>query len=109
VFALIGTLGVLALLFSALSPNDDEIQQEFAQGRKNRQYGAQSWKSLSSDRNTPVNPVLDVFVGQLLPSFCCLVTGRVVISDLKIGATTVRSRIVGRSPPTTAILQPLNS
>jgi hypothetical protein len=104
VFRLIGTVGVLALVFSALSPNDDEIQQEFAQSRKNRQCVDQNWKSVSSDRNAPVNPVQDVFVAQILPSSCRSVTGRVVISDLKIAAATFRSRIGGRSPPTTAIL-----
>jgi hypothetical protein len=109
VFGLIGTVGVLALVFSALSPNDDEIQQEFAQGSKNRQCVAQNWKSLSNDRNTPVNPVQDVVIGQVLPSSCCSVTGCVEISDLTIGATTFCSRMSGRSPPAIAILQPLNS
>jgi hypothetical protein len=37
VFGLVGVLGVLAFIFSAVSPDDDEIQQEFAQGSKSRQ------------------------------------------------------------------------
>jgi hypothetical protein len=109
VFGLIGTVGVLALVFSVLSPNDDETQQEFAQGSKIRQCVARNWKSLSSDRSTPVNPVQHVFPGQSLSLSFSSATRRVVISDLKIGATTFRSRTSGRSPPATTILQHLNS
>jgi len=35
VFGLVGVLGVLAFIFSAVSPDDDEIQQEFARGGAN--------------------------------------------------------------------------
>src|SRR6266436_6281159 len=86
-FGVVGTVGVLALLFSALSPKDDEIQQEFAQGSKNRQCVDQNWKSISSDRGTLVNPVQHVFIGRSLPLFCCSASGRLVISHWKIRAT----------------------
>jgi hypothetical protein len=104
VFGLIGALGVLALIFSALSPNDDDIQQEFAQGSKNRQHVVQNWKAVPSVRATRVQPVQHVFVGQSLPWFYSSPTGRVVISDVKIGAASFCNRIGGRSPPTAALL-----
>src|SRR6267143_6865977 len=45
IFGLVGVLGVLAFIFSALSAEDDEIQQEFAQGSKTRQCVVRNWKS----------------------------------------------------------------
>jgi len=47
VFGLIGVLGVLAFVFSSVSP-DDDIQQEFAQSSKNRQCAVQNLKSMHS-------------------------------------------------------------
>jgi len=37
-WGLIGVFGVLAFLFSAVSPDDDDIQQEFVQASKSKQF-----------------------------------------------------------------------
>lgn len=101
-FGFIGALGVLALIFSALSPHDDDIQQEFAQVGKNRQRVVRNWKSIPSVCATLVSPVQQL-VARSLFCFCRSAIGRVVVSDAKIGATVFPRRIGGRSPPPTSL------
>ena len=99
VFGLVGVLGVLAFIFSSVSPGDDEIQQEFIQQSRNRQRVVLNWKTAPCIRGTLLKPVHYAFVLRGLPSFCCSTIGRVHISDIKIGAIIFRSRAGGRSPP----------
>ena len=108
VFGLVGVLGVLAFIFSAVSPDDDDIQQEFVQGSKTRQVVVQNFKSIPSIR-VLINSVHYVFVPQGLTSLRCSAIERVRICDPKIGATIFRSRTGDRSPPATSSCSSLNS
>jgi len=108
-FGLIGVLGVLAFIFSAVSPDDDEIQQEFAQGSKTRQGVVRNWKSIPSVRVTLIRPVHYAIVPRSLPSARCSAIERVAIYDVKIGATAFPSGTCGRSPPTNSSCSSLSS
>ena len=100
VFRLVGVLGILAFLFSVVSPYDDEIQQEFAQGTKTRRCVVRNWKSIPNVRITLVNPVCCAIVPRRLPFVRCSAIERVLICDVEIGATAFPSQTSGRSPPT---------
>jgi hypothetical protein len=104
VFCLAGVLGVLAFIFSAVSPDDDEIQQEFAQGTKTRRCLVRNWKSIPNVRITLVNPVCCAIVPRRLPSVRCSAIERVLIPDDEIGATAFASQTSGRSPPTRSVI-----
>ena len=45
---LLGALGAFAFIFSAISPDDDDIQQEFFQSSKSRQCFLANYKTVSS-------------------------------------------------------------
>lgn len=102
VFGLIGVLGVLAFVFSAVSPEDDEIQQESFQGNKKREYVVQNWKSIPFIRGALVTPVHCAIVPGSIASFRCSEIGPVSASDVKPRVTVFCSRIGGRYPPTRA-------
>ena len=99
VLGLVAVLGVLAFIFSAVSPNDDENQQEFAQSRT-RRCVVRNWKSISSVRVKLVNPVHDAIVPRSLSSIRRSAIERVLIDDLKSAGTAFPARTSGRSPPT---------
>jgi hypothetical protein len=103
VFGLIGVLGVLAFIFSAVSPDDDEILQEFTQGSKTRRCVVRNWKSIPSVRVTPVNLVHCAIVPRRLPFVRCSAIERVLICDFtcdfETAATAFPKRTCGRSPP----------
>jgi hypothetical protein len=109
VFGLVAVLGVLAFIFSAVSSDDDEIQQEFAQGTKTKQCVVRNWKSIPSVPVTRVSPVHYAIVPRSLSSVRCSAVERVVIYDVKIGATAFPSRTCGRSPPTISSCSSLSS
>lgn len=100
VLGLIGVLGVLAFVFSAVSPDDDDIQQEFIQGSRNRQWVVLNWNPIPSIHGARVNPVHCAVVPRSLYSFCCFAIGPASVSDVELGATVFCSGIGGRSPPT---------
>ena len=102
VFGLIGVLGVLAFVFSAVSPDDDEIQQESFQGNKKREYVVQHWKSILSIRGTLITPVHCAILPGTFSSFGCSEIRRISASDVKPRVMVFCSRIGGRSPPTRA-------
>lgn len=98
---LMGALGVLAFIFSAVSPYDDDFQQEFGLANKQIECVLLNWKSIPSIRGTLVNPVQCALVPRRLSSPCCPAIGRACISAAKIQATGSSSRTSdGRSPPT---------
>lgn len=98
-FGLVGVLGALAFIFSAVSPDDDEIQQEFAQGSKTRQDVVRNWKSIPSVRVTLANLVHCAIVPRRLPPVRCSAIERVLICDVENAATALPNRTCGRSPP----------
>jgi hypothetical protein len=100
IFALVGVLGVLAFIFSAVSADDDEIQQEFALGSATRQGVVRDWKSIPSFRVTLANLVHYAVVPRRLLSVRCSAIERVFICDIETAATALPNRTSGRSPPT---------
>lgn len=100
VLRLVGVLGVLAFVFSAVSPDDDDIQQEFIQGTKIRQCVIQNCKSTPSTRACLVNPIHCALVRQRLSSILCFAIERVSTSDAQIRPAIFSSRTGDRSPPT---------
>jgi hypothetical protein len=100
VFGLIGLLGVLAFVFSAVSPDDDEFQQGFVHGNKKRECVVQNWKSIPSVRGTLFNPVHFAVAPRRLPTFGCSAIVVAPVSHIAVRATVFGRRTDGRSPPT---------
>lgn len=99
VFGLIGVLGVLAFIFSVVSPTDDSVQQECVQGSKNRHGIAESFKWIPYIRGTLVGANPCAIVLRSLGSFWGSAVGSVRIFDVKVDAPIFFSRIADRSPP----------
>src|ERR1700751_6131702 len=97
---LIALLGLFAFVFSAVSPDDDAIQQEFGQASKHTQCFVQNWKIVPRIYGGIVRVAHRVIVLQRWSSFCCSAIGRVPVSDMKIGVRVFRSPLGDRSPPT---------
>ena len=96
---LIGVLGVLAFLFSAVSPGDDDIQQEFFQGNKAKQFVLATYRSAPNVRGFRINRVPSALLPPRPLSTRCNVIRRVLSVDEKILGTIVSSRTGDRSPP----------
>ena len=109
VFGLVGVLGVLAFIFSAVSPTDDSVQQEYVQGSKGRYCIVRNYKSIHSVHGTLVNPNYGAIVPRSLGSFCCSAVGSVRIFYIKFDATIFSIPIADRSPPTRSSRFLLNS
>jgi hypothetical protein len=99
---LLGAFGVLALVFSAVSPEDDDIQQEFVQGNKPEQRVLANYKATREVRNSGPSTVLPARLAQPRPTIRRAVVGRVLSVDEKILGTIVGSRTGDRSPPSKA-------
>jgi len=95
---LIGIFGVLAFLFSAISPDDDDIQQEFVQNNKAKQLAVANYKvrELRTFCTSNIRPAL---LPQTLPAICCGVRERARIVDKRIPGTILSRRTAARSPP----------
>lgn len=100
VLGLVSVLGVLTFVFSAVSPYDDDIQQEFIQGTNGRQCVVHTCKLACSSRAYLVNPVCCALIPQRLSSFRCFVIEGVFTSNAQIGAAIFGGRTGDRSPPT---------
>lgn len=99
-FGLVGVLGVLAFLFSAVSPDDDDIQQDFVQGNRKAECVVQSRKSTPSIRGARVNPVHYALIPGSVSSICYPAIERVHLLNVKIGTAIFHHRTTARSPPT---------
>jgi len=97
---LIALLGLFALVFSAVSADDDMIQQEFGQASKHTQCFVQNWKAVPRIYGATVWLAHRVIVLQSWSSLCCSAAGRVPVTDMKVGFTVFRSPVGDRSPPT---------
>ena len=100
--ALLGLLvaiGVLALLFSAVSPNDDDIQQEFVQGAKPKQRLLADYKATREVRTLVRSTGSPVLSAQMRTSIGRAVVGAVLIVAEKVPGKIISSRTGNRSPP----------
>ncbi len=96
---LIGAIGLLAFLFSAVSPDDDNIQQESVQGNKQKQLVLANYKATRAVDTFGTSTVPPAPVTQPRPTIRRAVVGRVLSVDESILGTIVSSRIGDRSPP----------
>jgi hypothetical protein len=100
--SLLAVLGALAFVFSAISPIDDETQQEFFQSSKSKQFVLVEYKAVSNLRTFPAHTVHGGLASSK-PQFpahksavCVLVPG----DEINTGVCSSRSR--DRSPPAKA-------
>ena|SRR6516164_1451017 len=104
-FAFAGVLGVLAFVFSAVSPYDDEIQQEFFKCPETRQFVVQNCKPIRGIRITVIDLVDHALFLRGLVCFRCSWVEQVRVSDVEIRAAIFCSQTGDRSPPTRSSLQ----
>jgi len=97
---LIGAFGVLAFIFSAISPDDDDIQQESFQSNKSKQFVLANYKAPSDIRGFRISTLRSALPRrrQLLANSQLL--ARILISRPEIDGTIFCSRTGDRSPPT---------
>jgi hypothetical protein len=102
-YALLSTLaafGLIAFIFSAISPDDDNLQQEFFQSSKSKQCFLANHKALSNLQTFRMCIVSSALAPptQQLASF--YVTARVSVPEDEIKVRVCSSRTGDRSPPT---------
>jgi hypothetical protein len=97
---LLAALGVLAFIFSATCPDDDDIQQEFLQSSRSKQYVFANYKALSNRsafRIYTLRPALTSPTPEIASHY---LTAYVFVTSNEIKCR-VCSRTTGdRSPPT---------
>lgn len=98
-FGLLGTLGVLAFFFSAVSPYDDDVQQEIVQGQKSKQCVVANWKAASEVHTFGTNKDRSALLPQRLLIVCCGVVRHALVPDEEIHRTIFSSSTGDRSPP----------
>lgn len=103
-FALVGVVGVLAFVFSAVSPYDDEIQQEFFKGPETRQSVVQNCKAIRGIRITVIDLVHHALVRRGLVCLRCAPVDQSRVADVEIGAAIFSTQTGDRSPPTRSSL-----
>jgi hypothetical protein len=97
---LLAALGVLAFIFSAISPVDDDVQQEFFQNSKPKQCFLANCKAVSSLRTFQVR-LVHCALAPPTPQFASYnVTARVSVPGDEIKGRVCSSRTGDRSPPT---------
>jgi hypothetical protein len=100
--ALLGSLaavGVLAFIFSAASPGDDGLQQEFFLSSKSKQCTLANYKAVSNLRAFRICTVPTALAPPTPQFVRYYVTARLSVRDNEIKAK-VCSRTGDRSPPT---------
>ena len=96
----LAAFGVLAFIFSAISPNDDDIQQEFFRSCKSKQCVPTNYKTVSTLRTFPICTVPSALASPT-PQFASYnVRARVSVPDDEIKGRTCSTRTGDRSPPT---------
>ena len=98
-FGLLTTLGLLAFFFSVVSPYDDDVQQEFVQGKKPKQCVVVNCKAARADNTFGTNKVRSALLPQRLLIICCGVVRHALVQDEEILRTIASSGIGDRSPP----------
>jgi hypothetical protein len=98
-WGLIGLFGVLAFLFSAVSPDDDDIQQEFVQANRSKQFVLATYRSAPNVQGLRIKTVRCALVPPRPLSACCHVIGRISVDYKEINGAILSSRTGDRSPP----------
>ena len=95
----IGACGALAFLFSVVSPYDDDIQQEFVQDSKAKQFVLATYRFAPNVRGLRTNTARCALVPPRPLSTCCHVIGCVSIEYKVIKGASFDSSSGPRSPP----------
>ena len=98
-FTVVGVLGALAFVFSAVSPEDDDFQQEFAQSTKTRQCLVRNLQSISNVYAGSCKSVHHTGILRSLATVDRSFVRHVIPRAAGIGATVLSTRTIGRSPP----------
>jgi hypothetical protein len=98
-FGLLTTLGLLAFFFSVVSPCDDDVQQEFVQGKKPKQCVVLNCKADCAVHTFGTNKVRSVLLPQRLLTICCGVVRDALVQDEEILRSISSSAVGDRSPP----------
>ena len=98
-FGLLAAIGFLAFMFSAVSPYDDDVQQEFVQSNKPKQFSAASYKAAPDVHTFGVHRLPAVVSTRRVLITCCGVVRSDFIADHKVPRTISRNQTGDRSPP----------
>jgi len=98
-FGLLTALGLLAFFFSVVSPYDDDVQQEFVQGKKPKQCVVLNCKADCAVHTFATNKVLSALLPQRLLIPCCGVVRHALVPDEEILRRISSSGTGDRSPP----------
>ena len=98
-FGLLLTLGLLAFFLSVVSPYDDDVQQEFIQGKKPKQCVVVNCKTARAVHTLDKHKFRSALLPQRLLTICCSVVRHPLVPDEKILRTIASSGIGDRSPP----------
>jgi hypothetical protein len=98
-FGLLTTLGLLAFFFSVVSPYDDDVQQEFVQGKKPKQCVVLNCKAARAVRTLVTNKVRSALPPQGLLIISCGVVRHTLVPDEEILRAIACSGTGDRSPP----------
>jgi len=96
---LLSVLGILAFLFSAASPDDDDIQQEFVQGSKTKQFAVANRKIASGVHTFRSSTVQAAPLPPVRTSTRYTIVERISIRGGTIDEPIFGSRTGDRSPP----------
>ncbi len=99
----LAAFGFLAFIFSAISPDDDDIQQESLQSSRSKRYVLANYKGLSNLGSFRICTVRSA-LAPATPQFASYyVTARVSVPCDEIKGRVCSSRTGDRSPPTKSL------
>jgi hypothetical protein len=98
-FGFLITLGLVAFFFSVVSPYDDDVQQQFVQGKKPTQCVVVNCKAAYAVHTFGTNKVRSALLPQRLLIICCGVIRHAFVPDEEIRRTIAGSGTGDRSPP----------
>src|ERR1700730_1344296 len=98
-FGLLTTLGLLAFFLSVVSPYDDDVQQEYVQGKKPKQCVVVNCKSAGAVHTFGTNKVRLALLPRRLLIICCGVMQHALVPGEEILRTISNSGAGDRSPP----------
>jgi hypothetical protein len=98
-FGLLTALGLLAFSFSVVSPYDDDVQQEFIQGKKPKQCVVANCTAACAVHTLGTNKVRSALLPQRLLIMCCGVVRHALVPDDEVLRKISSSGTGDRSPP----------
>ena len=99
-FGLLAAIGFLAFMFSAVSPYDDDVQQEFVQSNKSKQFTVSNYKSAPDPQTFGAHRVPPVILHQRRLNICLAALQHDFVAHDGALRTFSSNAIGDRSPPT---------